>query len=203
MDVLKISETKVKIMLTPEDIKNFGIDLDEVDYNDKTTRTKIWDVLDYAKKKHGFDYGKDKLLIQFYPSKDGGAELFVTRLSGIPKVQEKAIAKAENVTLLDINRRAYCFKSFRDLCAASAAVCKRKSIKESELYYSEAYGYILKITERAAIRGGVSDLAILSEFCAYSTDDRIPYISEHCKSLASNGAIDKLAKLHVGSGRMM
>ena len=83
MDVLKISDTKVKIMLTRADVKKFKLDAEKVDYNDAKTRNSIWELLDHVKKHHGWSCENNKLLIQFYPSKDGGAELFVTKLEGL------------------------------------------------------------------------------------------------------------------------
>ena len=80
MEVLKINENKIKIMLSPEDMKNFRLTASELDYNDSMTRQKVFKILEQVKKKHGFDHEGDKLLIQFYPSRDGGSELFVTKL---------------------------------------------------------------------------------------------------------------------------
>ena len=41
LDVLKISDTKVKIMLTRADVKKFKLDAEKVDYNDAKTKNRI------------------------------------------------------------------------------------------------------------------------------------------------------------------
>ena len=65
MEVLKISNTKIKIMLTKEDVEKYSLNVDDVDYNDPKTSGKVWRILDVVKKEHGFSSEGDKLLIQF------------------------------------------------------------------------------------------------------------------------------------------
>lgn len=196
MDVLKISNTKIKIMLSAEDIKKYAIDIDDVDYNDTKTRTKVWKILDFVKKNHGFNSDGDKLLIQFYPSKDGGAELFVTKLTGLSRGNERFMSKTGNVTMLDSKRTMYNFSNLCDLIQASKIINGAKSIKESELFYSDSEGYYLEITERGASRlGEICEFAILLEFASKTPDERIPYITEHCKKLTEGAAVEQLARL--------
>jgi negative regulator of genetic competence, sporulation and motility len=115
MEVLKISDSKVKIMLSYADITKFRLQDGELNYDDPKTRRKIFDILDCVKKHHGFDYEGDKLLIQFYPSKDGGAELFVTKLGILSPESAKVISKSDKITLLNAKRSIYVFESFVDL----------------------------------------------------------------------------------------
>ena len=77
MRVLKINDSKVKIMLTKRDMIAFGMDGAPMNMCEGDTRTKIYRVLDEVKAKHGFDHGGAKLVVQIYPSADGGAEIFV------------------------------------------------------------------------------------------------------------------------------
>lgn len=196
MDVLKISESKVKIMLSKYDIKKFKLDIDNVDYNDLKTRNKVFDILDYVKKQHGFNHEGDKLLIQFYPSRDGGAELFVTKLEGISQRNERAVSRSPNVTLLDTKRVIYNFQSFEDLVRASRIIKDSKSIKSSELFFDENEGYYLELTERGTARGGgICDFAILLEYATKVPDVLLPYITEHYTKLTRGGAVEQLAKL--------
>ena len=196
MEVLKISNTKIKIMLTPDDIKKYAIDIDDVDYNDTRTRGKVWKILDFVKKNHGFSPDGDKLLIQFYPSKDGGAELFVTKLTGLSRGNERSMSKSENVTMLDSKKTMYNFASFAELIQASKIISGAKSIKESELFYSDSEGYYLEITERGASRlGQICEFAILLEFATKTPSEKIPYITEHCKKLTDGAAVEQLARL--------
>lgn len=196
MDILKISESKLKIMLTKADVKKYKLDTDNVDYNDTKTRNKVWEILDYVKKYHGFDHDGEKLLIQFYPSRDGGAELFVTKLENLSHKNERSISKASNVTMLDSKRTIYSFGSFDDLIRASRIIKNSKSIKGSELFFDGENGYYLEIHERGASRNGsICDFAILLEFSSAVPKELFPYITEHCSKLTRGNAVEQLAKL--------
>lgn len=196
LEVLKISSTKIKIMLTAEDMKKYALNVEELDYSNTKTRTKVWKILDYIKKNHGFDPEGDKLLIQFYPSKDGSSELFVTKLSGLSRGNERFMSKSGNVTMLDSKRTMYNFESLTDLIQASKIINGTDKIKDSNLFYSETEGYYLEITERGASRlGEICEFAILLEFASKTPKEKIPYITEHCKQLTDGSAVEKLAKL--------
>ena len=80
MELIVISESKLKIMLEKEDMKRYGLFGSELNYDDPPTRKKLLSILDKAKEECGFDTGSEKLLVQLYPSKDGGSEMFVTKL---------------------------------------------------------------------------------------------------------------------------
>ena len=196
MEVLKISSTKIKIMLSPEDVDKFSLNVGDVDYNDPKTRTKVWKILDAVKRDYGFSSEGDKLLIQFYPSKDGSAELFVTRLKGLSRGNERFMSKSENVTMLESRRTMYNFPKLEELIQASKIINGSKSIKESELFYADDEGYYLEITERGGTRlGQICEFAILLEFASKTPEEKIPYITEHCKKLTNGSAVEQLSRL--------
>lgn len=196
LDVLKISETKVKIMLTRADVKKYKLDIDIIDYNDAKTRSKIWEILDHVKKHYGWCGEESKLLIQFYPSRDGGAELFVSKLEGLSKKNERALSKSRDVTLLDSKRSIFGFKSFEELLQASRIIKDSKCIRSSELFYDESEGYFLEITARDECDGEcVPMLTILLEFSNTVPKELIPYITEHYSKLTQGNAVEQLAKL--------
>lgn len=196
MEILKISDSKIKIMLTPGDVKSFGFNIKNVDYNDIETRSAVWRLLDEAKKKCGFDAGQEKLLIQFYPSQDGGAELFVTKLSGLAKQSERRLSRSEGVTMLQTTKQIYNFASLGDLIRAAKTVKDMDYIKESELYYSDDEGYYLLVLGRGGSRlGDVSELAVLSEYSKRLPNALLPFVTEHCELIRSHDAIGLLSSL--------
>jgi hypothetical protein len=60
-------------MMSRDEMKKYGIDGDNIDYDDPKTRRSFWRILDAAHEKCGFEASGDKILIQFYPAKDGTA----------------------------------------------------------------------------------------------------------------------------------
>lgn len=196
MEVLRISDSKVKIMLSYTDIAKFRLQDSDLNYDDPKTRRKVFDVLDYVKKHHGFDYEGDKILIQFYPSKDGGAELFVTKLGILPPASAKTISKSGKITLLNAKRSIYAFDSFRDLLSAAKAIKHIKEIKSSELLLSENGNYYLEIFERGEEKGSVIlEFAPLLEFGALISREKYTYIIEHSECLTGGNAVELLAAL--------
>lgn len=196
MEVLKISDSKVKIMLSYADITKFRLQDGELNYDDPKTRRKIFDILDCVKKHHGFDYEGDKLLIQFYPSKDGGAELFVTKLGILSPESAKVISKSDKITLLNAKRSIYVFESFVDLLCAAKAIRHINEMKDSELLLSENGNYYLGIYERGESKGGViTDFAPLLEFGAPISREKHTYILEHSERLIGSNAVKLLASL--------
>lgn len=183
-------------MLTKKDVSELELDGINADYSDREVRTKVWRILDRVKESHGFTHEGEKLLIQFYPSRDGGAELFVTKLARLPRGGERAMSKTESVTMLDLRPRIYKFERLDELIRAARIIKDRDSIGRSELFFSEGDGYYLNVAERGASRfGHICEFAILSEFATAIPKERYPYITEHYKKLADGNAIELLSRL--------
>ncbi|MEE0968457.1 MAG: adaptor protein MecA [Clostridia bacterium] len=80
MELIVISDSKLKIMLTGEDMRQYSIDCSTLDYENTQTRRAFWSILDEAKHRTGFDAASEKVFVQVYPSKGGGCEMYVTKL---------------------------------------------------------------------------------------------------------------------------
>ena len=196
MEVLKINENKIKIMLTPEDMKSYKLTASELDYNDSATRQKVFKILEQVKKNYGFDHEGDKLLIQFYPSKDGGSELFVTKLGLLTSGDKRAISRSDRVTMLNTRRAMYDFSCFEDLLCAAKAISRSADIRESGLFLFENGTYYLELMERGESRGEtVKEYAPILEFATPVAKERFPYITEHSECLAAGNAVELLAAL--------
>ena len=198
MEVLKISDSKLKIMMTKADMQKFGLRADKVDYNDAATRKSFFEIMDSIKASHGFETEGDKILIQFYPSKDGGCELFVTKLGLLPSSSEKTISKSDRVTMLTTRRGLYVFSDFETLVRAVKTLGYNSDIKYSDVFYdneTEGGRYILEIMERGSGRGiFFSDLDLLLEFSEKADNYIYPYVTEHYKKLTDGDAIEFYSK---------
>ncbi len=80
MELIVISDSKLKIMLTGEDMNRYSIDCNTLSYDNTETRRAFWSILDEVKHKTGFDAANEKVFVQVYPSKGGGCEMYVTKL---------------------------------------------------------------------------------------------------------------------------
>lgn len=75
-----ISDSKLKIMLTTDDMREYSLDCSTLDYDNTETRKAFWSILDEAKHRTGFDAASEKVFVQVYPSRSGGCEMYVTKL---------------------------------------------------------------------------------------------------------------------------
>ena len=89
MEIILISESKLKIALREEDLASFEIRADELDYSNTETKRMFWDLLTRAKHKTGFDTDGQRVLVQLYPSKDGGCEMFVTKIGLLDEAKDE------------------------------------------------------------------------------------------------------------------
>ena len=81
MELILISNTKLKIMLDESDMKKYHIE-NESDCAEFSTRKAIRSLLECAKDRIGFNTDGEEIFVQLYTSKQGGCELFVTKCNG-------------------------------------------------------------------------------------------------------------------------
>ena len=92
MEFILIGDGKIKVSLTKEDLEEFELSADELDYANTETKRMFWDVLSRAKARTGFDTDGEKVLVQLYPSRDGGCEIFVTKIGSLYKEDDELLA---------------------------------------------------------------------------------------------------------------
>ena len=92
MELILVSESKLKVMLSEEDLSDFALTADELDYSKAETKRLFWDVLSRAKRSVGFDTDGMRVLVQLYPSRAGGCEMYITKL-GIGCTEQQAQAE--------------------------------------------------------------------------------------------------------------
>lgn len=191
MDFLTINENKLKIMLTCDEVKEFGIENEKADYRNPDTRKAFWKILDRANAECGFKVRGDKLLIQYYPSKSG-AEIFVTRLGKISLGIERNIAGADSITMLSSKNMVYRFES-REILERLCREMMRKPIQASaDLYYAEDGCYYLFFEERSD-GSSLSPFSVISEFGEEIPQNMESYIKEHSEPINIGNAF-KLCK---------
>lgn len=79
MELVRISENALKVMLTREDMKSYDIVFETLDYKNMETRRALSKILAEAKTRVGFAAESESLYIQAFSDGDGGCELFVRR----------------------------------------------------------------------------------------------------------------------------
>lgn len=195
MEFLLIGESKLKIVLSEEESKKYNINTALPDGGGAGVRRAFWRILDMAREEVGFDPKGDKILIQFYPLRTGGCEVFVTKLGILPESSARLVSKSNRISLLSKNRSYYAFDSVDDLLTAVRAIkmAAGEISLNSDIYFDNDK-YYLSIEEYG--RGGEPiEFPCILEFSRGLTDDFGIFISEHATCLIGGNAIDVFSKL--------
>lgn len=194
MEFLLISESKLKIVMTGEEVKKYELNTSG-EIGSPGLRRSFWRVLDIAKNQVGFDPNGDKILIQLYPIKDLGCEIFVTKLGILPESSARLVSKSDRVGMLSRKIGFYAFDSPDDMISAAKAV---KNLLGSSKSKSDVYQignqYFLSIEEYGKSVEYVEFPCIL-EFGRSLTADFWIYASEHATRLTDGDGIDFLSSI--------
>ena len=173
MEIIQISESKLKVMLTEEDMHRFDITCDELDSTDIASRRAFWSILDEARAQTGFDPAGHKIFVQMYPSRRGGCELFVTRL-GAKKDGDtkKSRGFVTDAAPAPAEQSLYAFEALSDLLSACRRLSGEKDPPTARAYTDEARRRFYLILS--------ADAPVLSEYNGMRCRTRdFAYIQEH------------------------
>lgn len=204
MDLILISESKLKVTLTPEDMKALQLSCDDIDYDSTGTRRAFWSILDEAKQKTGFDAAHSRVFIQIYPSKDGGCELYVTKLSpetgSSLKMTDRSCDSSDRLTLdrageFDLKKVRGCAAEFETL--SQLTNCCRRLYADG--YRGKSYAYCDRSrikTRYILILDGIADINILREYGNLLDPDIVHiWVAEHCDEIRMSDAVETLRGL--------
>lgn len=209
MELIIINKSKLKIMLSADDMKKYGIDHANIADDPIKVHTAFKNILSDIELETGFNKAEDKIFIQLYPSKEGGCEMFVSKMMLSDNREERAVMpayKEQSVVQLKSSKRAtnskkdtftYCFEKIKWLICACRELNKRGFSGESLAYRDKEGRYYLFISPFSR-DGEKSDvqLAFLSEFGdAENTDCTTLYINENGRCICEENAVETLCCL--------
>jgi hypothetical protein len=159
-------------------------------------RRTVFSILDLAKEKVGFDSKGDKILVQFYPVKEGGCEVFVTKLGILSGNSAKIVSRSDRLALLSREKLLYCFDSLDSLILASRAIMHSAKVPpKSDVYKGDGNSYFLLLEEYG--KGGeTSEFPSVLEFGKSLPTDFLVYVLEHTRKLSSGDGVEKFSKLN-------
>ena len=195
MQFLLIGESKLKIVVTDEEMKKYGLSSAASDAGGQGLRRAFWRVLDLAKGEVGFDPAGDKVLIQYYPINSGGCEIFVTKLGILPEASARLVSRSNKIEILSRSHSYYVFESLSELRSFCRAVkiSSREELPKSDVFY-DSDKYFLAIEEYG--KGGETvEFPCILEFAKGLTADFGIYISEHADRLSEGDGIEKFSLL--------
>ena len=193
MELIRISSCKLKVMLTAHDVERLHLDPENDEGEELHRSFRL--LLQEIKEESGFDAGGNELSIQYFPSREGGCEMFISHLS---ETDSDALRDAPQMPREIAGfHKEYAFR-FPEMEALLAA-CKRLStmgyIGESQAYIDEKESCFLFL----GILSGhpfemPEELRFLSEYGRQEcvTEAKL-YLAEHGTSICSSSAVAILA----------
>ena len=177
MELILISNSKLKIMLSAEDMKKYNIECD----GGSALRQGFKPVLEIAHDDCGFDIESGRLLVQVFPSRGGGCEMFVTRV-------------ASSCTDRMRDASVCIFDSIQSMVSLCRVLHSRGLGKESEAYALPEGAFALILPELDRDEKLPLEAAVIGEFGYRRDCERIEgYIKEHARAIFAENAVQRLA----------
>lgn len=210
MELIIINENKLKILMTDIEMKEYGLDENEFHLCISDTRKILSKILHNSPIKTGFEFPSphEKILLQLYPEKKGGCELYVTKLNiENEKIgKEDGIMNADESHLLPISTKqrdknkkpliCYCFKELSTVINLCKIMNTQKIQCNSSLHVDDNGKYYMVFSTQDCMIGPQSSLGIISEFGELTNvENTLLFLSERGKIICEKDAIETLSKL--------
>ena len=211
MELIVINESRLKIMLTGEDMARYDLASPAADADPlgrttprpdgegiaPHTREILRHIFADAHAEIGFDTEGERLFVQLYASKGGGCEIFVTKLGG--EGETKLLKAMESAEPTNRKRRVrLCLAGLNDLTALCRRLVSSGFREESAAYITEEGGeaWYLILTVNEEREGRLSPLtAILGEYGREVGGEIELYLSEYGRAVCPVGAVETLARV--------
>lgn len=209
MEIIVISDNKLKIMLSKEDLKQFELSADQLDYSNTETKRMFWDILSKIKHQTGFDTDGQRVLVQLYPSKEGECEMFVTKMGITSPINSETNAcentKTRSMLLTNIKTdqrknitlSVFSFEKNEELLN----VCRRLDsigyTGESSLYIGEnGQKYLFLSDLDFSDYAPFDEFSFILEYAKLENKENINYyVLEHSKTICQTDAVSILSRL--------
>ena len=213
MELILISDSKLKIMLTAQDMCRDDINALTVDCSTDEGRRAFRNILNDARDETGFDTSGDRLFIQMYPSRTGGCELFVTKLGIVCSAADEAannspipLTGGRSVVQLKPERKnssgkgregAYCFERLDWLLCVCRRLVQSGYDGESSAYRDQdGRCYLILDSMNISSYAPLDEYSFILEYGTYENAESLRlYIREHGSVICESGAVERLADI--------
>ena len=208
MEYILINESKLKVTLEESDLDELDLSTEELDYANPEAKQFFGDILGYAKEELGFDTSGHRVLLQLYPSKDGGCEIFITRLGKLDGQSEK---KESDKRIKDLTkerkkesrrRKAFKFEKLSHLVEACKRLCEIQPDVSGEIFSDPEGKWFLLLYICENDYSEVLDMLPVNELsflCEYGSAEDLRslslYLGEYGVPIAAKNPIEAISRL--------
>jgi adapter protein MecA 1/2 len=132
MDIERIDDNIIRIVITQQDLDDRNLDLDELNYESPETQELFWDMMEQAEDEFGFFVVDSQLIVEPIPSSDNGFIVTITKIDNdadnesiqkyIRSRGRKNNLKKNELTKKQSNIHIYAFESFDDLVSIAKRI---------------------------------------------------------------------------------
>lgn len=209
MELIRISNRKLKLMLTPTDMSHFELNADSFGEDTAQMHRTFRLLLEEIRKQTDFEADDRQISVQFFPSREGGCEMFISDLTQSepnPKAPEKPSLLPEAPRRQRLSGRSGggfrrdCVYRFPELDVLLSA-CKRLLsigyIGKSGAWRDANGSFYLLLSVRSSSPFSLpEELQFLSEYGSIGNTAMFRlYIREHGTALCTEGAVRRLGAL--------
>ncbi len=208
MELIRISDHKLKIMLTPTDMRHFELNAATFGEDQAQMHRAFRLLLEEIRRQTDFDADDNRISVQYFPSREGGCEMFISHLPPIEETEEKSGQRLPCVRETHKCRRRVSTEGFARECVYRfagmpelLAVCRRLSALgyegESRAYRDDMGSYYLFLSVLAPSPFSTpEELSFLVEYGSIeSYSVQKTYLCEHGQEITSEDAVHRLGAL--------
>lgn len=207
MELIRISEEKLKIMLTASDMTAYHLDPDTLGEDTARTGRAFRLLLADVRRQIPFETEDRRLSVQYFPSRGGGCEMFISSLptteaecrKNVPPRQAGALTVRTGRQTAPMFRRdgAYRFEALDHMLRACRRLRDANYTGESAAYRDDVgQYYILLSTASASPVSQPDEFACLAEYGERENPARLRiWFREHGSLICASDAVAILAAL--------
>ena len=149
MELIRISDSKLKIMLTPMDMRQFELSSDNFYDDSEKMHQSFRLLLDEIRRQSGFEADDHRISVQYFPSREGGCEMFISNLSPERNKKTCALTPAQGMQPAPRTRGsfsrsfAYRFEGLEALLSVCRRLLPMDYISASSAYRDDSGKYYL------------------------------------------------------------
>ena len=188
MEIIKIGNDAMKISLCTNEAEECGFSGEKTQQELKNNFIKL---LLRAKGVVDFKVASEKLMGEMFSAKDGGCDIFVSRVEVSETVYKEKFAQ-EVTKKFRQAQTALCFDEIEQAVSVAKILDRTNYTSQSALYFDnsgEKYYILLEDVYTKDIK-----FACLTEYSTQIKSNYIPYIREHYKCICKRDAVKCLAK---------
>lgn len=203
MELIRISDNKLKIMLTPVDMRQFELNTDNFYDDGEQMHRSFRLLLDEVKRQSGFEADDHRISVQYFPSREGGCEMFISNLSGEREHASCALTPALGMQPATRTRGSFCrsfayrFEGLDELLSVCRRLLPMDYISASSAWRDNVGRYYLFISTFAASPFATpEELYFVVEYGSVENAAQLRlYLSEHGAVVCAEDAVGTLGAI--------